>query len=265
MRSCSCQSPDHKPDHADANHSFTVIQSHLVVAAESARFEKPPESAFHDPAFRQDLEAFDLVTAANNFQSQFAKGTQLLDPVHQGAQIAAVGPDDLQPSIQAHQHLDQRPRRVAVLHRSGCDHHKENQTQAIDRDVALASGNLFACVITALSCLIGRFNRLAVDDGRSGRNGTSFSFAHTVPKHIVNKGPSPILAPSSEVAVKRLPRSKVVGQQSPRAARTDHIEDSVQQGAALQLDGRPRFPFPDFGTGTSDLIWFHSSSVRSVG
>src|SRR5580700_9672239 len=29
--------------------------------------------------------------------------------------------------------------------------------------------------------------------------------------------------------------------------------------------GRPRLPFPDLGAGTRDLIWLHSSSLRSVG
>ena len=31
------------------------------------------------------------------------------------------------------------------------------------------------------------------------------------------------------------------------------------------LTGCPLFPSPDLGVGTSDLIWFHSSSLRSVG
>lgn len=96
MPSCSCQAPDHDPDHANPNHRRTVIQANLIVSAQPPRLEQPAEGALYHPSSGQHFETFDVVATADNLQSQFAEGTQLLYPVDQGSEITAVSPDDLQ-------------------------------------------------------------------------------------------------------------------------------------------------------------------------
>ena len=102
MPSHCCQTADHDPNHANAYHRLTVVQANFIISAQAPRLEQPAERAFYHPSSGQDFETFDVVTAADNLQSQFTEGAQLLHPINQGSEITAVGPDDLQSSIQAH-------------------------------------------------------------------------------------------------------------------------------------------------------------------
>ncbi len=95
MPSCSCQAADHNSNHANPYHRLTVIQANFIISAQAPRLKQPAERAFYYPSSRQDFETFDVVATADNLQSQFAEGTQLLHPVNQGSEITAVGPDDL--------------------------------------------------------------------------------------------------------------------------------------------------------------------------
>src|SRR2546425_940740 len=112
-----------------------MIQANLIVAAESARFIQPTEGSFYYPALRKSLESFGLIAASDNFQPQFTKGPKLLYPLDQRSQITAIGPDNLQPPIQANQDFDQALGSLAVLHGGGCDHNRKNQSQAEERRV----------------------------------------------------------------------------------------------------------------------------------
>src|SRR5271169_1065372 len=107
MVSFSCQAFDHDPNHTNPQHRLAVIQPNFIVTAKSARLVEPAERPFDDPPSRQHLEPFERVTPAHNLQPQFTKGPQVLDPGHQGPQVTAVGPDELQTAIHTDQQLDQ--------------------------------------------------------------------------------------------------------------------------------------------------------------
>ncbi len=138
MPSCSCQAADHNSNHANPYHRLTVIQANFIISAQAPRLKQPAERAFYYPSSRQDFETFNIVATADNLQSQFAEGTQLLHPVNQGSEITAVGPDDLQSAIQAHQRLDQWPSRIAILYASRSNHHCQNQAQTVHRHMTFA-------------------------------------------------------------------------------------------------------------------------------
>ncbi len=91
--SYSGKASDHEANHANPDHGLAMIQAHLIVSAEAARFVKPAKGPFHNPALGQHPEALGLVATAHDFQMQFAEGPQLLDPLNELAQIATIGPD----------------------------------------------------------------------------------------------------------------------------------------------------------------------------
>src|SRR2546428_3964498 len=256
MGSCGGQSLKHKTDHADPDHRLTVIQSHFIISAKPSRLVKPSEGALDDPSFRQNLEAFGSAVSTHDLQPQLTEGAQLLDPLHQSSQVAAVGPDDLQSPIHGYQEVDEALGGVAVLHGGGSDHNPQNQSQAVDGHVALAPRHLLARVVAAFSCLFGDLDRLAVNDRCGGRNLSLLGFAQTVPQRVVNECPGPILAPLPVVAIDGLPRTKIFGQQPPGATRTHFVKDRVDQIAAIQLDWSAAFSFSRFGSRNQSLDVF---------
>src|SRR5664280_201755 len=86
--------PDHEANHANPQHCLAMIEPHFIVGAKPPRFAEPAEGSFDNPAFGQDFETFGVVAPPHDFQMQFAKGPQLLDPLDQSAQVTAIRPDD---------------------------------------------------------------------------------------------------------------------------------------------------------------------------
>src|SRR5439155_12802754 len=97
MVSYSCQAPDHDSDHTNPNHRLAMVHANHVVPTEPTGFDKPAERSFDYPPLGQDLET--SITASHDLQAKFTERTELLHPFNQGSQIAAIGPDDLQPAI----------------------------------------------------------------------------------------------------------------------------------------------------------------------
>ena len=223
-----------------------MIDAHLIVATQAAGLDQPAKCPLNDPALGQNLETFSSVTSAHNFQPQLAERAKLLNPLDQGSQVAAIGPDNLDSPIHGHEQWDKILGSVAILDRGGCDHNRQNQSQAIHREVTFAPQHLFACVVATLSCLIARLDRLAVNDGRSRGDLAFLGPAQPVAQRVVNKPSGPILGPLSKVAIDRLPGTEISGQQSPRATRADHIENSVDQIATIQRDRSSTLSFSGF-------------------
>src|SRR5271169_32596 len=240
-----------------------MIKANLIVAAEPARLVKPTKGSLHNPAFRQNFESFGSVTAAHNFQSQLAERAKLLNPLNQGPQVATIGPNELHASVHSDQNLDQALGGIAVLYGSGRDHNRQNQAQAVHGHVAFAPRHLFARVVATRSRLIGRLNRLAVNDGGGRRDLSCLGLAQPVPQGVVNKPPGPVPGPLAKVAIDRLPRTEILGQQTPGASGANDVEDSVDQAAALQRDGSSALSFSGFRSRNKrfDVVPFLISQV----
>src|SRR6266850_1354619 len=246
MVSYSCQAPDHKADHADANHCFAVVGANLIVTTKSARLHKPTEGSFNDPALGKNLEAFSVVAAAHDLQSELSERTQLLNPSNQCAKIATIGPDDLHPCIHTHQELDEALGGVAVLRCGRRDHDGQNHSPAVYRHMAFSPQHLFGRVVAAFSGLVAGLDGLAVHNGCGRRDGPPFALAQAVSQRVVDEPPGPILTPLSKVAVDGLPRPKVSGQQPPRTSRAYHIKDGVDQSPTIQGERATTFSFSRF-------------------
>ncbi len=78
MTASSGQAPEYNPHHANPNHGLTMIQSHFIVAAKAPGLVEPSEGELNNPAFRKNLKAFDLVSAADDFQAQVSQGRSCL-------------------------------------------------------------------------------------------------------------------------------------------------------------------------------------------
>jgi len=144
MLSCGCKAFHHETNHANPDHRLAMIQTHLIVAAQPPRLVKPAKGSLYNPAFGKDREAFDVLTSPYNLQPKFAKGTKLLNPLDQFAQIAAVGPNDLQSPKQSYHGFDQALGGNAILYVGWGDQDRQNQSQAVDSQVPFAPRHLFA-------------------------------------------------------------------------------------------------------------------------
>jgi len=242
-----------------------MIQANFIIPAQPSRFGQPAEGSLNDPSLGQYLEAIGPVAPADNFQVQFAKGAQPFDPLNQRAEVTAVGPNDLQATKKAHQSLEERLGCVPVLHGSAGDHQRQNQAQGVHRQVALAAFDLFARVVAAFPGLIGRLDRLAVNNSCRRGDRPALALAQPVSQGVVDEGPGPILAPSAEVAINGLPGREVSGQKPPGATTTHDVEDRIHQDSASQGWTTPFAPAGfGFGHQRLDLLPFFISQIRWI-
>jgi len=242
-----------------------MIQANFIIPAKPARLDQPAKGSLNDPSLGQNFEAIGPIAPADDFQVQFAKGAQPFDPLHQRAEVTAVGPNDLQATKKAHQSLDEGLASVPILHGGAGDHQRQNQTQGVHRQVALAAFDLFARVVAAFPGLIGRLDRLAVNNSCRGGDRSALALAQPVPQDVVDEGPSPILAPAAEVAINGLPGRKVPGQEPPGATATHDIDDRIHQHSAIQGWTPPFAPAGlGFGHQRFDLLPFFISQISWI-
>ncbi len=86
-------------------------------------------------------------------------------------------------AIHRGQKLDQGLGAVPILHGGWSSKDRQDQSQALDRNVPFAPRDLLACVIATFSALVGSFHRLAIDDCRRGGN-----VARLEDRDLVNEG-----------------------------------------------------------------------------
>ena len=135
-------------------------------------------------------------------------------------------------------------RRRCGLHRSRMRLQNERPTIRVDHGVTLAAFDLLAGVEAARTAAFRGFHRLAVDHG-GRRTGLAFD-ALAIEHHqtMVQALPQAVVAKADEPAIGRLVRRKMLGQQPPRTAAAQHIENRVQHFAhrpmamATRLGGR---------------------------
>src|SRR5665213_3821171 len=112
----------------------------FVVLGKPSGPMEPSEVAFDDPAFGQDVKALSIAA----FDDLDGVAEHLLGPVDQGSGVSAIGKnlgDALEPAEQPDQH-GTRP--DPVLDAGRMNHHGQQISLRVYRDVALATLNLFA-------------------------------------------------------------------------------------------------------------------------
>src|SRR5512139_1752036 len=139
---------EHEAKQSQIDHGFGGVGFSFVVATESAVASQPAEGTLYDPASRQHLEGMQVGT----FDDLDRATASPPSPVEQPARIATIGPHMLDSMACP---LAQRPQqelfgRIPILNIGGQDHHRDNQSDGIDQDMALAPVDLFAGVVAAL-------------------------------------------------------------------------------------------------------------------
>ena len=217
----------HEANHGEVDHRLASGGLAFVVATESAITAQPAEGPLYNPASRQYLEGM-KVGALHDFDRA---APQLARALHQRSGLASIGPDmlDAAASLLAEEGRQQLLGSIPVLNVRRQDHHPESQTDRVDQEVAFASIDFLARIVTPLVAGLGTLDALAVDDRRAGLRLSSFDPAEMFSQMGVNLAPQAIALPESEVVIDRAPRSEVFGQVPPLAAGLDQVENPVEQ------------------------------------
>ena len=117
-----------------------------MVLAETTIPSQPSECLFNDPAMRKYLEASHVVALPDNFQYPPAG---LLNPVNQHARIPAVSPNQLETFELPLQFGRHHFRAVAALHVGRVNDDRQEQSEGVYHNMALATLDLLARIVTA--------------------------------------------------------------------------------------------------------------------
>src|ERR1035441_2612877 len=156
----------HEANHGEVNHRLASSGLPLVVATESAITAQPTEGPLYDPASWQYLEGvkFGALHYFDCAAPQFARALQ------QCSGVASIGPDmfDASASLLTEEGRQQLLGPIPVLNVGRQDHHQQNQTDRVDQDVAFASVDFLARIVTPLVAGLGTLDALAVDNRSAG-------------------------------------------------------------------------------------------------
>jgi len=202
------------------------------VLGEAAVAVQPGEGSFDDPATRQDFEALGAVGSLDDLDRPLADWPQCVPEFV--PRIAAIGEQVAQPGKSADDPGEHQRRSVAVLDVGGVDHGVDQISLGIGEDVALASLDLLACVITPRPAGFRGFYALAIDDASAGRGLAAVRLARGHEQIVVQRLPQAVVAPQIEPAPHRRNRREARWQHPPRQAPAQQVED--------RLDNPPHLP-----------------------
>ena len=181
-----------------------------------------PRVSLH--TFGKHLKALAMLAALDDLQDTLAL---VFDPLHELAGVPTVRPDEGEAGEQAFDLCQDQLGAIAILYFGAMDHDQQQQAERVDEHMAFAPVDLFSRIIAALPTLFGRLDRLGVND-RGGRRGfPSLGLAHLLAQRGIDLGEQRGLAPQAKGDIDGLPRWKIVGEQPPRTASAQHIEDGI--------------------------------------
>ena len=251
---------EHEAKHGKIDHGFARVGLSFVVATESPITSQPAEGTLYDPPSRQHFEGMKL----GSFYDLDCAAADSSGPVHQHTRIATVGPDmfDAIACPLAQSQGQQLFGSIPILNIGGQHHHRDDQPDRIDQDMAFAPIDFLAGIVTPLVADFGALDALTVDDTCTGVALASIAHAHQFPQVSMNGGPQAVALPESEVVIGRCPRGKVSGQVAPLATGFDHIEDGVGQLSVgmLARTSRPG----GLGEAVMDELPFAVGKVRCI-
>ena len=140
--SCPGEAAEHDADHGQPDEGSDGAGVSLEIARQAAIAADPGQGSFDDPALGQydkfvqfiALDDFEHPTAGPGCGSRGA-----------GSLIAGIGEDALDEGKEAAgASIENQPRSVAVLNIGGMDDDVQQETERIDKDMALAPGDLLA-------------------------------------------------------------------------------------------------------------------------
>src|SRR5947209_5814591 len=108
------------------------------------------------------------------------------------------------------------------------DDHNEQQPHRIDQDMALTSLDLFPCIISPLTSDLGRFDALAIQNGPTGLNVTSFSLTQLCSQGIIDDLPESTASPGVIIVGNCSIRREIARQIPPCAATAIQRENGVE-------------------------------------
>lgn len=141
---------------------------HFIVPHQSARLDQPAESSLDDPAFRQNLESFDIIASLDDLKFHPAMAFDLRSFLFKLPRVATVRPDQLEPAERGCQHGEEQAGAIPVLHIRRGDFQGQDVAERIYQDVSLSSCNFLTRIKATKSGLASCANALTIDN-RSGR------------------------------------------------------------------------------------------------
>src|SRR6266446_6806656 len=137
-----CQASEHDADHGEPDEGGDGARISLEITRQAAIAADPGQGSFDDPALGQDDELVQIVALDDLEHPTAGAGSGL-----RGAWslIAGIGEDPLDEGKKAARaSIENQPRPVAVLNVGGMDDDVQQKAERIDKDVALAPGDLLA-------------------------------------------------------------------------------------------------------------------------
>jgi hypothetical protein len=137
-----CQASEHDADHGQPDEGGDGAGVSLEIARQAAIAADPGQGAFDDPALGQDDEFVQFVALDDLEHPTTGAGSR-----SRGAWslIAGIGEDALDEGEKAAgASIENQSRPVAVLNVGGMDDDVQQEAERIDKDMALAPGDLLA-------------------------------------------------------------------------------------------------------------------------
>ena len=137
-----CQASEHDADHGQPDEGGDGARVSLEIARQAAIAADPGQGAFDDPALGQDDEFVQFVALDDLEHPTTGAGSR-----SRGAWslIAGIGEDALDEGEEAAgAPIENQPSPVAVLNIAGMDDDVQQKAERIDKDMALAPGDLLA-------------------------------------------------------------------------------------------------------------------------
>jgi hypothetical protein len=140
------QPSDHQAYHGRINHRLTGFGQELIILAQSTILPQPGKGAFNNPAIRKHMEPFTFPPAPHNFQRT---ASVWLDPSHQRAGVAPIGPYPAQPGPRRPGLLQNPPSTLPIGNIRRMHHRHQDQAQGVHQQMPLPSFHLLADVIAS--------------------------------------------------------------------------------------------------------------------
>lgn len=136
---------DERDGSGDSDKGFSDGGELLVVADEPAVLDNPSEGSLHHPAAAQHLETLYGGRAFDDLDDDMSL---LPGPVHEPTGVTPIGKGAFDERVSCAGRLEHHLGAIAILDVGGVDPDCKEASIGVGQDMALATLNLLACVVT---------------------------------------------------------------------------------------------------------------------